>query len=108
MPEAPGAGPPPALLTGRRPEKHWRTAGYVVEDEAFADVVVQSLKDLELDMNRCNPNGGAIALGHPLGASGARVLVTAVHELIRRGGGTAAVALCSAGGQGQAMVISRY
>ncbi|WP_200252166.1 hypothetical protein [Corynebacterium pygosceleis] len=49
-----------------------------------------------------------MALGHPLGASGVRVLVTAVHELIRRGGGTAAVALCGAGGQGQSMVISRY
>ncbi|MBV7293013.1 acetyl-CoA C-acetyltransferase [Corynebacterium sp. TAE3-ERU16] len=81
---------------------------FIEINEAFAAVVVQSLRDLDLDMGRCNPNGGAIALGHPLGASGARVLVTAVYELIRRGSGTAAVSLCGAGGQGQAMVISRY
>ncbi|MEZ2122258.1 MULTISPECIES: acetyl-CoA C-acetyltransferase [unclassified Corynebacterium] len=81
---------------------------FVEINEAFASVVIQSLRDLDLDMGKCNPNGGAIALGHPLGASGARVLVTAVYELLRRGSGTAAVSLCGAGGQGQAMVISRY
>ena len=54
-----------------------------------------------------NPNGGGIALGHPIGASGARLVVTAVHELAARGGGTAAVALCGGGGQGDALILTR-
>lgn len=58
-------------------------------------------------MNKVNVNGGAIALGHPIGASGARVVVTAAYELQRRGIGRAAVALCGGGGQGEALLLSR-
>jgi acetyl-CoA C-acetyltransferase len=58
-------------------------------------------------MDRVNVNGGAIALGHPIGASGARVVVAAAYELQRRGTGNAAVALCGGGGQGEALLLSR-
>ena len=80
---------------------------FVEINEAFAAVVIESCRQLGIDEEKCNPNGGAIALGHPLGASGTRVVVTAIYELIRRGSGTAGVSLCGAGGQGQAMVIKR-
>lgn len=61
---------------------------------------------LGIDLQRVNVNGGAIALGHPIGASGARVVVAAVHELLRLGKGSAAVALCGGGGQGEALLLS--
>lgn len=76
-------------------------------NEAFAAVVVQSQAELGVSDEVVNPHGGAIALGHPIGASGARVVVHAVHELSRRGGGTAAVALCGGGGQGDALILTR-
>jgi acetyl-CoA C-acetyltransferase len=60
-----------------------------------------------LDMDKVNINGGAIALGHPIGASGARVVVSAAHQLVRRGSGKAAVALCGGGGQGEALLLFR-
>ncbi|PWB96256.1 acetyl-CoA C-acetyltransferase [Salinibacterium hongtaonis] len=75
-------------------------------NEAFASVAVQSTRDLGVDAAIVNPHGGAIALGHPIGASGARLVVHAVHELSRRGGGKAAVALCGGGGQGDALLLS--
>jgi acetyl-CoA C-acetyltransferase len=56
-------------------------------------------------MESVNPNGGAIALGHPIGASGARLILTLAHELKRRGGGVGAAALCGGGGQGDALII---
>lgn len=94
--------------------KALKTAGWTVEDldfveinEAFASVALHSAAQLGLDMERVNVNGGAIALGHPIGASGARVVVCAVHELMRRGAGKAAVALCGGGGQGEALLLSR-
>jgi acetyl-CoA C-acetyltransferase len=74
-------------------------------NEAFAAVGLASMDDLGLAPERVNVNGGAIALGHPVGMSGTRVALTALHELRRRGGGTAAVALCGGGGQGDAMVL---
>lgn len=78
----------------------------VVEiNEAFAAVGLASMDDLGLAPEQVNVNGGAIALGHPVGMSGTRVALTALHELRRRGGGTAAVALCGGGGQGDAMVL---
>lgn len=80
----------------------------VVEiNEAFASVSVQSHKELGLDPGTANAWGGAIALGHPLGASGARLVVTACYQLEERGGGTAAVALCGGGGQGDALLLHR-
>jgi acetyl-CoA C-acetyltransferase len=74
-------------------------------NEAFASVAIQSMRDLEIDGSKVNVNGGAIALGHPIGASGARIVLTLAQELRRRGGGTGAAALCGGGGQGDALII---
>ena len=74
-------------------------------NEAFASVTLNSVRMLEIDPDRVNVNGGAIALGHPIGASGARIIGVLVHELRRRGGGLGCVAICSGGGQGDAMLI---
>lgn len=76
-------------------------------NEAFGAVVAHSQRELGLSDDVVNPDGGGIALGHPIGASGNRLVVHAVHELVRRGGGTAAVALCGGGGQGDALILTR-
>ncbi|MEV0630330.1 acetyl-CoA C-acetyltransferase [Nonomuraea wenchangensis] len=75
-------------------------------NEAFASVVVQSAKELGVPLDKVNVNGGGIALGHPIGASGARIVLTLAHELRRRGGGLGAAGLCGGGGQGDALLIS--
>jgi acetyl-CoA C-acetyltransferase len=87
-------------------------AGKAVEDldlieinEAFAQVVLQSMRELKVDENVVNVNGGAIALGHPIGMSGARLVLTLALELRRRGGGLGAAGLCGGGGQGDALII---
>jgi acetyl-CoA C-acetyltransferase len=78
----------------------------VVEiNEAFASVALQSMRDLSLDPARVNVNGGAIALGHPIGASGARLVLHLALELGRRGGGIGAAGLCGGGGQGDALIL---
>lgn len=89
-----------------------RKEGSRVEDldlieinEAFAAVSVQSMKELGVSPERVNVNGGAIALGHPIGMSGARILLHLALELRRRGGGVGAAALCGGGGQGDALII---
>ena len=74
-------------------------------NEAFASVAIQSMRDLGIDVSKVNVNGGAIALGHPIGASGARIALTLAQELRRRGGGTGAAALCGGGGQGDALIL---
>src|SRR6202012_4759079 len=74
-------------------------------NEAFASVTLNSTRMLGIDEDRVNVNGGAIALGHPLGASGARILGALVLELRRRGGGLGCAAICSGGGQGDAMSV---
>ena len=74
-------------------------------NEAFASVALQSTRDLGADPERVNVNGGAVALGHPIGASGARLLGTLVHELRRNGGGLGLAAICSGGGQGDATLL---
>ncbi|CAM5407649.1 acetyl-CoA C-acetyltransferase [Streptomyces atroolivaceus] len=74
-------------------------------NEAFAAVAVQSMRDLGVTSDKVNVNGGAIALGHPIGMSGARVVLHLALELKRRGGGTGAAALCGGGGQGDALII---
>ncbi len=74
-------------------------------NEAFASVTINSMRMLELDEDKVNVNGGAVALGHPIGASGARILGALVHELRRRGGGLGCAAICSGGGQGDAVII---
>ena len=74
-------------------------------NEAFAAVVLQSMRDLAIGPDKVNVNGGAIAIGHPIGASGARIALHLVHELRRRGGGLGAAALCGGGGQGSALLL---
>ena len=76
-------------------------------NEAFAAVSLQSMRDLGIESDVVNVHGGAIAVGHPIGASGARLALHAALELSRRGGGRAAVALCGGGGQGEALLLSR-
>ncbi|MFC4564485.1 acetyl-CoA C-acetyltransferase [Nocardiopsis mangrovi] len=75
-------------------------------NEAFASVAVQSVRELGVSEDIVNVNGGAIALGHPIGASGARIALHLVHELRRRGGGLGAAALCGGGGQGDALLFT--
>ncbi|PSK86260.1 acetyl-CoA C-acetyltransferase [Murinocardiopsis flavida] len=75
-------------------------------NEAFASVAVQSVRDLGVSEDIVNVDGGAIALGHPIGASGARIALHLVYELRRRGGGLGAAALCGGGGQGDALLLS--
>jgi acetyl-CoA C-acetyltransferase len=89
-----------------------RKAGLTVADldlieinEAFASVALQSMADLGVGPEIVNVNGGAIALGHPIGMSGARLALTLVLELKRRGGGLGAAALCGGGGQGDALLL---
>jgi acetyl-CoA C-acetyltransferase len=74
-------------------------------NEAFASVAINSVRMLEIDDEKVNVNGGAIALGHPIGASGARIVGALIHELRRRGGGLGCAAICSGGGQGDAIVV---
>ncbi|MEV4370387.1 MULTISPECIES: acetyl-CoA C-acetyltransferase [unclassified Nonomuraea] len=74
-------------------------------NEAFASVVLQSAKELGVPLDKVNVNGGGIALGHPIGASGARIVLTLAYELKRRGGGLGAAGLCGGGGQGDALII---
>jgi len=74
-------------------------------NEAFASVALNSAKLLDVDPDKVNVNGGAVALGHPIGASGARILGTMIYELRRNGGGLGLAAICSGGGQGDALLI---
>jgi acetyl-CoA C-acetyltransferase len=74
-------------------------------NEAFSSVVLHSTKMLGADPERVNVNGGAVALGHPIGASGARILSTMIYELRRNGGGLGLAAICSGGGQGDALLL---
>jgi len=93
-------------------EKALAKAGLSAQDidlweinEAFASVALHSIRLLGIDEDRVNVNGGAVALGHPIGASGARILGALVHELRRRGGGLGCAAICSGGGQGDAVIL---
>jgi acetyl-CoA C-acetyltransferase len=74
-------------------------------NEAFASVGIQSMRDLGVDESKVNVNGGAIALGHPIGMSGARLVLHLAYELRRRGGGVGAAGLCGGGGQGDALIL---
>jgi acetyl-CoA C-acetyltransferase len=74
-------------------------------NEAFSSVVLNSAKLLDADPEKVNVNGGAVALGHPIGASGGRILGTMIHELRRNGGGLGLAAICSGGGQGDALLL---
>jgi acetyl-CoA acetyltransferase len=103
-----GLGPIPAS------RKALRRAGIAASDldvielnEAFASQAIACIQELGLDPERVNPNGGAIALGHPLGASGARITATLVHELERRQGRWGLATMCIGVGQGIALVVER-
>ena len=107
---------PLLMLTGPTPssEKALRMARMTVRDidlweinEAFAAVVLQTSRALGVDLDRVNVNGGAIALGHPLGATGAMLLGTALDELERADKQTALITMCVGGGQGIATVLER-
>jgi len=101
-----GIGPVPAVR--KLLEKTGRSLSDfdVIElNEAFAAQVIACDRELRLDASRLNPNGGAIALGHPIGATGARIVVTLIHELRRRGGGLGLATLCISGGQGLALEL---
>ena len=98
----------PAKAGGLALEKAGKTIDDVerVElNEAFSSVVLNSAQMLGADEEKVNVNGGAVALGHPIGASGARILGTMVHELRRNGGGLGLAAICSGGGQGDALLV---
>ncbi|HEX2044079.1 MAG TPA: acetyl-CoA C-acetyltransferase [Gaiellaceae bacterium] len=98
----------PAKAGARALEKAGKTIDDVerVElNEAFSSVVLNSAKMLAVDPERVNVNGGAVALGHPIGASGARILGTMIYELRRNGGGLGLAAICSGGGQGDAILL---
>jgi acetyl-CoA C-acetyltransferase len=108
------AGPDPSLLTqpSRAIDRALAKAGLSVTDvdlfelnEAFAAVGLASIRDLGIGDDVVNVNGGAIALGHPIGMSGTRIVATLINELRRRGGGTGAAALCGGGGQGDAAIV---
>jgi acetyl-CoA C-acetyltransferase len=107
---------PTIMLTGPTPatEKVLKTAGLTVDDidvfelnEAFAAVVLKWMKDLDIDPEKVNVNGGAIAMGHPLGATGAMILGTCLDELERTNGRYGLVTLCIGGGMGVATIIER-
>ncbi len=100
--------PAKAIQTALKREG-WKAAELdIIEiNEAFASVASHSGELLGLPDDRINIHGGAVAIGHPIGASGARLVVTAVHELIRRETGRAAVALCGGGGQGDPLLLER-
>ncbi|MFM2438157.1 MAG: hypothetical protein RLZ55_974 [Actinomycetota bacterium] len=107
---------PTIMLTGPTPAtlKALKTAGLSPEDidhwelnEAFAAVVLKWMKDLDLDPAKVNPNGGAMAMGHPLGATGAMILGTTIDELERTGGRYGLVTLCIGGGMGLATIVER-
>ena len=101
-----------ATTPGSAAQKALEKAGLTADDidlweinEAFASVTLNSIRMLGIDEEKVNVNGGAVALGHPIGASGARIIGTLVHELRRRGGGLGCAAICSGGGQGDAIII---
>lgn len=107
-PEIMGYGPVPAT------KKALEKANMKVEDidlieanEAFASQSIAVMKDLGLDKGKVNVNGGAIALGHPIGASGARIFVTLIHEMLKRDSKTGLATLCIGGGQGTAVIVER-
>ena len=107
-PKIMGTGPIPAT------RKALEKANMTVEDldlveanEAFAAQSLAVVKELGLDTEKTNVNGGAIALGHPIGASGARILVTLLHEMVKRDSKTGLVTLCIGGGQGISLIVKR-
>ncbi|HZF08134.1 MAG TPA: thiolase family protein [Thermoanaerobaculia bacterium] len=101
-----GIGPAPAIRAAlKRAGMELKDLDLIEINEAFAGQILAVVKELDLDVEKLNVNGGAIALGHPLGASGTRLLITLLKELNRRGGGRGVASACIGGGQGIAMVV---
>ncbi len=101
-----GIGPAPAIReAAARAEMEISDFDLVEINEAFAGQILAVVRELDLDVDKLNVNGGAIALGHPLGATGARIVLTLLKELRRRGGGVGVASACIGGGQGIAMVV---
>jgi acetyl-CoA C-acetyltransferase len=103
-----GLGPIPAV------KEALNKASWSIEDvdlfeinEAFAAQSIAVIRDLKIDQSKVNVNGGAIALGHPIGASGTRILVTLIHEMIKQNKTKGCAALCIGGGMGIAMCVER-
>jgi acetyl-CoA C-acetyltransferase len=116
MTSAVAGAEPVIMLTAPAPasRKALRKAGMTVDDidlweinEAFASVVLKAVRELDLDLDRVNVNGGAMALGHPIGATGGMLIQTALDELERADGETALVTMCTGGGMGTATIIER-
>jgi acetyl-CoA C-acetyltransferase len=108
------AGPDPSLQSqpSNAVKKALEREGLSVSDidlfelnEAFASVAIQSMRDLDITADKVNVNGGAISIGHPVGMSGARIVLHLALELGRRGGGVGAAALCGGSGQGDALIL---
>jgi acetyl-CoA C-acetyltransferase len=107
-PEIMGIGPVPAVRNLLQATGVDRDAIDLVElNEAFAAQVLAVNRDLQLDVDRLNVNGGAIALGHPIGCTGARIVVTMLHEMRRRKHRLGLATLCVSGGMGGAMIVER-
>ena len=104
-----GIGPVPAVrkLLERAGDRRSTTLDLVELNEAFASQALAVIRELGLDEEKVNVNGGAIAIGHPLGMSGARLVVSLLHELQRRGGRYGLATLCVGVGQGQAALFER-
>ena len=104
-----GTGPDPGHRARRskRPAGKSRDLDLIEANEAFAAQAIAVNKDLGWDPAMVNVNGGAIAIGHPIGASGARVLTTLLHEMARRDGGKGLATLCIGGGMGIALAVER-
>jgi acetyl-CoA acetyltransferase family protein len=101
-----GIGPAPAIRAAlERANMTLDDVDLFEINEAFAGQILAVVRELKLDVDKLNVNGGAIALGHPLGASGSRLLITLLKELRRRGGGVGVASACIGGGQGIAMVV---
>jgi acetyl-CoA C-acetyltransferase len=108
-PEIMGTGPIPAAKKALE-KAGWKIADLdlIESNEAFAAQSLCVVRELGLDTDKVNVNGGAIAIGHPIGASGARILTTLLHELHRRGGGKGLATLCVGGGMGVALTVEAY
>ncbi len=107
-PKIMGYGPVPASKKALAKAKMTiKDIDLVEANEAFAAQSLAVVKDLELNLEKTNVNGGAIALGHPIGCSGTRILVSLIHEMIKRDSKTGLATLCIGGGQGTSIIIKR-
>jgi acetyl-CoA C-acetyltransferase len=103
-----GLGPIPAVRKVlKKTGLNLRDMGLIELNEAFAAQAVACIRELKLDLEKTNVNGSGVSLGHPVGCTGARLIVTLLHEMKRRGVGLGLATLCIGGGQGMAMIVER-